>query len=106
VTRTASERADEAPTAGEGRVPDVERAIDRIDERAAAVRERQVERALAELDGPDGTDPETRAAVRRVADRLTERLVATPKEALRTAAASPDREGEDAIRVALALFGD
>ncbi|MFB6083307.1 MAG: hypothetical protein ABEJ94_03570 [Halorientalis sp.] len=96
MTRAESDHVGEVP-------PDVERAIERIDDRAAAVRERQIERALARL---DGADPETRAAVRRVADRLTERLVATPKDALRTAAASSERDGDDAVRVTLELFGD
>ena len=105
---TASTEPPEEASADEDRAPDVARAIERIDDRAAAVRERQVQRALSDLDSHDDTDPETRAAVRRVADRLTERLVGTPKEALRTATASSDRhpDGDDAVRVALELFGD
>ncbi|AQL43998.1 hypothetical protein BV210_15380 [Halorientalis sp. IM1011] len=105
---TASTEPPEEASAAEDRAPDVARTIERIDDRAAAVRDRQVERALSELDSHDDTDPETRAAVRRVATRLTERLIATPKEALRTATASSDRhpDGDDAVRVALELFGD
>lgn len=94
---------------------DVARAIERIDDRAAAVRERQVERALTELEAVGDPDPETRAAVRRLGDRLTERLVATPKAALRgvpdrssgDAKTAGDRTADDeAVRVALDLFGD
>ncbi|WP_424018424.1 hypothetical protein ACOZ4N_02820 [Halorientalis pallida] len=113
MTRTAeSDAVGERPG---DEATDVARAIERIDDRAAAVRERQVERALAELETVGDPDPETRAAVRRLADRLTERLVATPKAALRRAA---DRDGgenetaadpgadDEAVRVALDLFGD
>ena len=108
----------EAEAGGERPVeepPDVARAIDRIDDRAAAVRERQVERALTELEAVGDPDPETRDAVRRLADRLTARLVATPKAALRQAAdrssseaeTASDRTADDeAVRVALDLFGD
>ncbi|SDG05017.1 hypothetical protein [Halorientalis regularis] len=108
----------EADTVGEhpgDESTDIARAIERIDDRAATVRERQVERALAELETVGDPDPETRAAVRRLADRLTGRLVATPKAALRQGvdgsssenetAAGPDPDAE-AVRVALDLFGD
>lgn len=94
------------------RPDDVARAIDRLDERAAAVRDRQVERALAELDALADPDPATRVAIRTVADRLTARLVATPKKALHTAADGTDAEpdestpGDDAAQIALELFGD
>ncbi|WP_336002650.1 hypothetical protein [Halorientalis halophila] len=91
----------ESTEADEPGAPDVETAISRIEDRAATVRDRQVRSALATLDARGDLDQETRAAVERVADRLTERLLATPKEGLRAAAS--DR---DAAAVAIELFGD
>jgi len=78
----------------------VEAAVERIRDRGEAVRDRQVERALSELDG-DLSERE-RAAIEALGDRLVERLLAVPEAQLERAA----REGDDErVRQALDLFG-
>jgi len=57
-------------------------AIAAIDERADAVRERELRKALARLEAAD-LSPAERAAVESLADRLVARLVAVPTRALR-----------------------
>lgn len=74
-----------------------ERAAEAIEQRAEAVRRRQTERALRRLRERRAVEPEEAAAIRALADRLTERLIAGPTVALR------DAEPSEAA-VALALF--
>ncbi|MFB6142226.1 MAG: hypothetical protein ABEJ30_02655 [Halorientalis sp.] len=80
---------------------DAEAAITHIEARAEAIRDQQVQRALAELDRRGAVTPERRAAVAALADRLTDRLTAPAREGLRAAA----EDDEEVVRVALALFG-
>jgi|AntRauTorcE11898_2_1112593.scaffolds.fasta_scaffold32899_4 glutamyl-tRNA reductase len=89
-------------TAGDGghdaTDPAVDVAIDRIREHGEAVRDRQVERALSEL---DGLSAEEAAVIERLGDRLVDRLLAVPEEQLERAAG----EGDDAsFEAALSLF--
>lgn len=80
--------------------PAVEAAVDSIRDRGETVRDRQVERALSELDG-DLSERE-RAVIEALGDRLVERLLAVPEAQLRRAA----REGDgEQFQRALALFG-
>jgi len=76
------------------RDPEAARAA--IRERATEIRDEQVATALAQLDD----DPETRAAVETLADRLVETLVSPPERAL--ADADPS---DPTVETAMALFG-
>lgn len=80
---------------------DTEAAIARIDEYGERVKRSQLERALHRLSSNGEVDPATRDAVEVLADRLTTRLLAPPRSALRAAA---DDEA-DAAAVAIELFG-
>lgn len=78
--------------------PAVEAAVDRIRGRGETVRDRQVERALSEL---DDLSPAERAVIERLGDRLVDRLLAVPEEQLERAAG----EGDDtSFEAALSLF--
>ncbi|WP_247009532.1 hypothetical protein [Halorientalis litorea] len=73
-----------------------------IEERATTVRDEQVQRAVATLDARGDVTPEKRAAVERLATRLTARLTAPAERALRQTGSGDD----EVARVALALFGE
>lgn len=75
-------------------------ALAQIAQRAERIRDRELETALAKLEGLDDRE---RAVVERLAARLTERLLAPPARGLERAAA---RDDEDAVAVARELFGD
>jgi len=79
---------------------DVETVVEHIHDRGRTVRDRQVERALSELDG-DLSERE-RAVVETLGDRLVERLLAVPAAKLRRAAGEGD---ENRVEHALELFG-
>lgn len=92
----------DAPTGtGSDASPDAERAaaVAAMYDRGEAVGEAAVEKALSKLsaDGDD-LDPETRAAIETLADRLVDGLLAPPAAGL----AAGD---EETIETALALFG-
>ncbi|NLV10277.1 MULTISPECIES: hypothetical protein [Halomicrobium] len=72
-------------------------AIERIRERGESVRDRQVERALSELE----LSEHERDAVERLGDRLVERLLAVPEAQLERAASDGD---DETLAAALELF--
>lgn len=86
--------------AGESMDPQVERAVARIERRAEHIRDRELETALAKLEGLDDRE---RAVVERLATRLTERLLTAPKRSLARAAG---RDDDETIAVARELFGE
>ena len=102
MTDCLHERDDERATSGDGSgekaPPSVDAAVDRIRERGESVRDRQVERALSEL---DGLSPAERAVIERLGDRLVDRLLAVPEEQLERAAGEGD---EASFEAALSLF--
>jgi glutamyl-tRNA reductase len=77
-------------------------AVERIRERATAVRNEEVETALVKLDSDGDVSEADREAVERLADRLVDRLLTVPEESLRAAAAADD---EETVETALELFG-
>lgn len=112
----ASDRLEsEASDANEGENLGADAAVARIRDRAATIRDREVETALAKLDARGDLSTADRGAVEAMADRLVARLVAVPERRLE-AAASPDGEsgepadgagGEEAapVETVLELFG-
>jgi glutamyl-tRNA reductase len=91
------DRADEPDQSIESRV---RRTVTQIDQRAATVRDRELETALGKLEEVDERD---RAVIERLATRLTEQLTEPPKRSLEAAIARDDAE---TITVARELFGD
>lgn len=87
-------------TDGEEGVPPARAAADRIERRGAEIRDRQVERALSCLAEQGDLTPEKRAAVERVAARITEHLLDQPTTALR------ETDDEETVALALSLFGE
>jgi glutamyl-tRNA reductase len=79
---------------------DAEAAIERIRERGESIAERECEQALGALHAQGEVSEQEAAAVAALAERLTDRLLAVPEEALREAS------DERTVRVALELFGD
>ncbi|WP_123533472.1 hypothetical protein [Halosimplex salinum] len=65
---------------------EVEAAVERIHDRAAEIRDREVETALGKLDATGDLSTADREAVSALADRLVARLIATPERGLRSAA--------------------
>ncbi|WP_459192151.1 glutamyl-tRNA reductase [Halosimplex sp. J119] len=98
----AAESADSEPV-------DPDAAAAHIRDRATAIRDREVETALAKLDAHGDLSAEDREAVAALADRLVARLIAVPAEGLQAAAAEEggdgDRSGHAAAETALELFG-
>jgi|GEM_PF-1088031 len=90
----------ECGSGDDGADPSVEAAVARIGERGESIRDRQVERALGELD--DDLTARERAVVEALGDRLVERLLAVPEAQLKAAASEGDDEQFDC---ALKLFG-
>jgi len=79
-----------------------EAAVTRIRDRASAIRDGEVETALAKLDANGDLSDAERETVERLADRLVENLLAVPESSLRAAAADDDVE---TVETALELFG-
>lgn len=77
--------------------------VEHIEQRARTVRENHVERAVRRVDDVGEITPRRRAVIAALADRLTSRLVARPKEGVRTAARADD---ERALAVAYELFSE
>lgn len=92
------ERATTEDGTGDAATPSADAAIERIRERGETVRDRQVERALSEL---DDLSPAERAVIERLGDRLVDRLLAVPEEQLERAAGEGD---EESFEAALSLF--
>jgi len=87
-------------------MPDADAAAARIHDRAAEIREREVETALTKLDAQGDLSPADEAAVEAVADRLVERLIAVPERGLEAASSADGEDGEAAaVETALELFG-
>ncbi|WP_415381312.1 glutamyl-tRNA reductase [Halosimplex sp. TS25] len=85
---------------------DTDVAAARIRDRAAEIREREVETALAKLDARGDLSEDDREAVEALADRLVARLIAVPAEGLQAAADDEaDDESGRAAETALELFG-
>ena len=95
--RTAPGNAETGP--GPGRCGDA--AVERVRDRAAAIRDRELETALAKLDARGDLSPAEREAVARLADRLVDGLLAAPERRLRAAA---DRDDAETVEAALELF--
>jgi glutamyl-tRNA reductase len=89
-------------TGGKSVASTEEAAVARIRERASAVREGEVETALAKLDANGDLSDAERETVERLADRLVESLLTVPESSLRAAAAADD---EETVETALELFG-
>jgi len=101
-----SEGAEHGPGESTGTDPPVEDAVEQIREQATAVRDRQVETALARLDGRGGVSAAERAAVERLADRLVERLISLPERALRDSEpVDGESVDEETVETAVELFG-
>lgn len=82
----------------------VEVAKAHIRERGERIRRRKLERALQRLREHENLSEEDEQAVRDLARRLTEQLLAVPQSQLDSVAATePDRK---TARQAMALFGD
>jgi glutamyl-tRNA reductase len=79
---------------------DAETAIARIRERSERIAERECEQALGALRAQGEVSEEEAEAVAALAERLTDRVLAVPEEALR------DTTDERTVRVALELFRD
>jgi glutamyl-tRNA reductase len=98
--------AERDPGEQSGSDPGVDEALKRIRENARAVRDRQVETALARLDGRDDVSEAERAAVERLADRLVARLISVPERALREGeAADGESVDDETVETAVELFG-
>jgi glutamyl-tRNA reductase len=79
---------------------DAEAAIARIRERSERIAERECEQALRRLRSEGPLSEREAAAVAALAERLTDRLLACPEEALR------ETSDGRTVRVALELFGE
>ena len=79
---------------------DAETAIARIRKRGDRIAQRECEQALSALRAQGDLSEREEAAVAALAERLTDRLLAVPEEALR------ETSNERTVRVALELFGD
>jgi glutamyl-tRNA reductase len=79
---------------------DAEAAIARIRERSDRIAKRECEQALRRLRSEGSLSEREAEAVAALAERLTDRLLAVPEEALR------ETSDERMVRVALELFGD
>jgi glutamyl-tRNA reductase len=77
-------------------------AVERIRKHATAVRDAEVETALAKLDADGDLSATEREAVERLADGLVDSLLAVPEESLHAAAAAGD---DETVETALELFG-
>ncbi|MFB6079101.1 MAG: hypothetical protein ABEJ80_09000 [Halarchaeum sp.] len=86
-------------TAGESGELDGDAVADRIAERAAAHRERELQRAFDRLAARDALDDERRRALASLADALTEGVLAGPRTAIERA------DDPDTLTVALDVFG-
>ncbi|WP_135535782.1 MULTISPECIES: hypothetical protein [Halostella] len=80
-------------------VVDPDAAADRIRRRAESVRRAELDDALGKLETTDGLTPGQRRAVRRMSERITETLIASPMSSLRTA------DDAETVAVAVELFG-
>ncbi|QLH78052.1 hypothetical protein HZS55_12410 [Halosimplex rubrum] len=104
---TAAEDPDRAADGTAAEAPDPETALTSIRERGAAVRDREVETALAKLDARGSLSAADREAVEVLADRVVARLLSAPERSLRTAADGGDGEHDpETVETALALFGE
>jgi glutamyl-tRNA reductase len=79
---------------------DAETAIARIRERSERIADRECEQAFRRLRNDGSLSEREAEAVAALAERLTDRLLAVPEEALR------ETSDERMVRVVLELFGD
>ena len=96
---SATDDADAGDTSPET----VEEAIDHIETRSKALRDEQLERALARIDERGDLTPKKRVVLAAMADRLASRLTDPAKTGLRAAAQNCE---ETAVQVALDLFNE
>jgi glutamyl-tRNA reductase len=102
VTGTNAETENEdATTSDESGPPSPDEAAARIRERGEAVRDRELATALARLEADDDLASAEREAVKALADRLLDSLLAVPEQSLRAAA---EADEEETVRTALSLF--
>lgn len=76
--------------------------LDQIRDHAEGIRDRQVARALTRLDARGELTPRRREEIERLADRLVDRLLATPAEALD----APTGERDETAETLIQLFDD
>ena len=82
--------------------PDVEQAVEQLNDRGATVRAVQLEQALDQLCADGELTDAQRQVVEQLSERLVERLLAVPRSSLRDADRTDDA---DTVETAIELFG-
>jgi glutamyl-tRNA reductase len=96
VSSGTADRTSHDGDAATGEPSPVDAALSAMHERAATIRDREVERALSAV---DATERE-QAVIEALADRLVQELLAAPERSLREA------DDEEVVETALWLFGE